>query len=114
MTKKEFIHQAAIAACGNSNFATRDELDYYHIGKSVVMLAETIGAAYPFDVADFETKESIKTFVGQISDHLGQLVNDDEGNSVISAIHEVVKELKTTNERLDDLRTGSCVEIKNP
>ena len=100
MTKKEFIHQAAIAACGNSNFATRDELDYYHIGKSVVMLAETIGAAYPFDDSDFETKESIKTFVGQISDHLGQLVNDDEGNSIISAIQELVEGLENLNETI--------------
>ena len=100
MTKKEFIHQAAIAACGNSNFATSDELDYYPIGKSVVKLAEMIEAAYPFDDADFETKESLKTVIGQISDHLGKLVNDDEGNSIISAVHELVEQLKDINEHL--------------
>ena len=100
MTKKEFIHQAAIAACGNSNFVTGYDFDYCHIGKSVLMLAETIGAAYPFDDADFETKESIKTLIGQISYHLGQLVNDDEGNSIISAIQELVEGLKNLNETI--------------
>ena len=53
-----------------------------------------------FDNDDFNTPESLKTIIGQINENLEKLVNDDEGNSIISSIHELVKELKKMNEYL--------------
>ena len=117
MTRNEFEQRGVLALMASGKYQTSDGvLDVYNITDEVSMMADYMEekAGIEFDDDDFETTESLKTLIGQLIDNISKLVNDDEGNSVISAIHEVVEELKTTNERLDDLRTGSCVEIKNP
>jgi len=94
MTKKEFIQRATSNMIGSEYY--RGYIDGI-IKDAEKMADQLIERGYLFDDDDFETKESLKTFIGQISDHLGKLVNDDEGNSIISAIQNLRPELKKVN-----------------
>ena len=103
MTRNEFEQRGVLALMASGKYQKSDGvLDVYNIADEVSMMADYMEekAEIEFDDDDFETKESLKTLIGQLSDNISKLVNDDEGNSIISAIHELVEELKEVNEHI--------------
>lgn len=102
MTRNEFEQRGVLALMASEYQRCDGALDVNNIADEVSIMADYMEekAGIEFDDDDFETKESLKTLIGLISDHLEKLVNDDEGNSIISAIHELVEELKEVNEHL--------------
>lgn len=104
MTRNEFEQRGVLALMASGKYLRERDgvLDVYNIADEVSMMADYMEekAGIEFDDDDFNTPESLKTIIGQINENLEKLVNDDEGNSIISSIHELVKELKKMNEYL--------------
>lgn len=102
MTRNEFEQRGVLALMASEYQRCDGALDVNNIADEVSIMADYMEekAGIEFDDDDFETKESLKTLIGLISDHLEKLVNDDEGNSIISSIQELVEELKEVNEHL--------------
>jgi len=103
MTRNEFEQRGVLALMASGKYQKSDGvLDVYNITDEVSMMADYMEekAGIVFDNDDFETEESLKTFIGQLSDNISRLVNDDEGNSIISAIHELVEGLENLNETI--------------
>lgn len=104
MTRNEFEQRGVLALMASGKYLREWNclLDVRNITDQVSKMADYMEeeVGIEFDNDDFNTPESLKTLIGLISDHLEKLVNDDEGNSIISAIHELVEELKEVNEHL--------------
>ena len=103
MTRNEFEQRGVLALMASGKYQENDGvLDVYNIADEVSMMADYMEekAGIEFDDDDFETKESLKTLIGQLSDNISKLVNDDEGNSIISAIQELVEGLENLNETI--------------
>ena len=103
MTRNEFEQRGVLALMASGKYQKSDGvLDVYNIADEVSMMADYMEekAGIEFDDDDFETKESLKTLIGQLSDNISKLVNDDEGNSIISAIQELVEGLENLNETI--------------
>lgn len=104
MTRNEFEQRGVLALMASGKYLSKKDgvLDVYNIADEVSMMADYMEgkAGIEFDDDDFETKESLKTLIGQLSDNISKLVNDDEGNSIISAIQELVEGLENLNETI--------------
>lgn len=104
MTRNEFEQRGVLALMASGKYLMRDDgvLNVYNITNEVSRMADYMEekAGIEFDNDDFEPDESLKTLIDKINVNLEKLVNDDEGNSIISAIHELVEELKEVNEHL--------------
>lgn len=103
MTRNEFEQRGVLALMASGKYQKSDGvLDVYNITDEVSMMADYMEekAGIEFDNDDFETDESLKTLIGQINENLEKLVNDDEGNSIISSIHELVEGLENLNETI--------------
>lgn len=102
MTRNEFEQRGVLALMASEYQTSDGVLNVYNITNEVSRMADYMEekAGIVFDNDDFETDESLKSLIGQINENIEKLVNDDEGNSIISAIHELVEELKEVNEHL--------------
>lgn len=103
MTRNEFEQRGVLALMASGKYQESDGvLDVYNIADEVSMMADYMEekAGIEFDADDFETKESLKTLIGQLSDNISKLVNDDEGDSILSAIQELVEGLENLNETI--------------
>ena len=104
MTRNEFEQRGVLAlmASGKCLREWNGLLDVRNITDQVSKMADYMEeeVGIEFDNDDFNTPESLKTLIGLINENIEKLVNDDEGNSIISAIHELVEELKEVNEHL--------------
>lgn len=104
MTRNEFEQRGVLALMASGKYLRESDgvLDVYNITDEVSMMADYMEekAGIEFDNDDLETDESLKTLIGQINENIEKLVNDDEGNSIISSIQELVEELKEVNEHL--------------
>ncbi len=104
MTRNEFEQRGVLALMASGKYLREWNclLDVRNITDQVSKMADYMEeeVGIEFDNDDFNTPESLKTIIGQINENIEKLVNDDEGNSIISAIHELVEELKEVNEHL--------------
>lgn len=104
MTRNEFEQRGVLALMASGKYLREWNclLDVRNITDQVSKMADYMEeeVGIEFDNDDFNTPESLKTLIGQINENIEKLVNDDEGNSIISAIHELVEELKEVNEHL--------------
>ncbi len=101
MTRNEFEQRGVLALMASGKYIREWNglLEMRNITDQVFKMADYMEEeAIEFDDDDFNTPESLKTLIGQINENIEKLVNDDEGNSIISSIHELVKELKKMNE----------------
>ena len=104
MTRNEFEQRGVLALMASGKYLREWNglLDVRNITDQVSKMADYMEeeVGIEFDNDDFNTPESLKTLIGQINENIEKFVNDDEGNSIISAIHELVEELKEVNEHL--------------
>ena len=104
MTRNEFEQRGVLALMASGKYLREWNglLDVRNITDQVSKMADYMEeeVGIEFDNDDFNTPESLKTLIGQINENIEKLVNDDEGSSIISSIHELVKELKKMNEYL--------------
>ena len=92
MTKNDFIQRATCNMMGSNHY--RGYVDGA-IRDAEKMADKLVERGYLFD--DYKDGKSTNTILKEISDHLEKLVNDDEGNSIISAIQDLRPELKKVN-----------------
>lgn len=104
MTRNEFEQRGVLALMASGKYLREWNglLEVCNITDQVLKMADYMEeeAGIEFDNDDFNTPESLKTIIGQINENLEKIVNDDEGNSIISSIHELVEGLEKLNETI--------------
>ena len=104
MTKNEFILKAMVQKFAMTNTADEfDRTDADNIARSSVLLAEAAECYASFDDDTDETKESMKTFVGQIASSLCGIesaVIEPNEKTNLSTFQEIVWQLNAIREKL--------------